>query len=117
MDWVAPPPWNTQFTIFVLHLPFELRFLRQSHHLASSSFSAYARKNHYTTFSTHDITINNLPFTTLGGNYLWLIYFQLNSCHIRHAKKEQGIYPYSTSSADLPARTALILFLAVVTVL
>lgn len=32
-------------------------------------------------------------------------------------KKEQGLYPYSTLSADLPARTALILFLAVEDVL
>lgn len=41
----------------------------------------------------------------------------LHQVYTLKTKKEQGIYPYSTSSADLPARTALILFLAVVTVL
>ena len=41
----------------------------------------------------------------------------LHQVYTHKTKKEQGIYPYSTSSADLPARTALILFLAVVTVL
>ena len=54
------------------------------HHLASSSFYAYAQKNCYITSFTHYITISGLWFTTLGGNYLWLVYLQLNSCHARH---------------------------------
>ncbi|MCR0415510.1 hypothetical protein MKC77_21490, partial [[Clostridium] innocuum] len=41
-------------------------------------------KNRYTTSFTHDITINGLWFTTLGGNYLWLACLQLNLCHARH---------------------------------
>ena len=57
------------------------------HHLASSGFYSYARKNRYTTSSTHDITVNGLWFTTLGGNYLWLVCPQLNSCHARHTYK------------------------------
>lgn len=28
-------------------------------------------------------------FTTLGGNYLWLVYLQLNSCHARHTLRRQ----------------------------
>ena len=29
--------------------------------------------------AAHEIySVNNLRFTTLGGNYLWLVYFQLN---------------------------------------
>ena len=57
------------------------------HHLASSSFSVYAPKNCYTISSTHDITINGLWFTTLGGNYPWLVYLQLDSCHARTQEK------------------------------
>ncbi len=45
-----------------------------------------AQKNRYTTSFTHDITVNGLWSTTLGGNYLWLVYLQLNSCHARHTK-------------------------------
>ena len=57
------------------------------HYLASSSFCSYVQKNRYTTSSTHGITANSLWFTTLGGNYLWLVYLQLNSCHARHTIK------------------------------
>ena len=60
------------------------------HHLASSSFCSYAQKNCYTTSFTHDITINGLWFTTLGGNYLWLVCLQLNLCHARHTIKRTG---------------------------
>ena len=59
-----------------------------AHPLYSSSFCAYAQKNCYTTSFTHDITVNGLWFTTLGGNYLWLVYLQLNSCHARHTFKD-----------------------------
>ncbi len=52
-----------------------------------SGFCSYARKNRYTTSSIPDITVNDLWFATLGGNYLWLVYLQLNSCHARHTKK------------------------------
>ncbi|MCR0411867.1 hypothetical protein MKC77_02865, partial [[Clostridium] innocuum] len=45
-------------------------------------------KNRYTTSFTHDITINGLWFTTLGGNYLWLACLQLNLCHARHTIKQ-----------------------------
>ena len=59
------------------------------HHLALyPGFCSYARKNRYTTSSILNITVNDLWFATLGGNYLWLVYLQLNSCHARHTYKK-----------------------------
>ena len=55
-----------------------------------------AQKNRYTTSFTHDITINGLWFTTLGGNYLWLACLQLNLCHARHTIKR-----YAPASSHL----------------
>ena len=62
------------------------------HHLALSSFYSYAQKNRYITSSTHDITINGLWFTTLGGKYPWSVCLRLNSCHARHTQKDVFIF-------------------------
>ena len=68
---------------------FGLRFVQQPYPPFSliSGFCSYARKNRYTTSSILDITINDLWFTTLGGNYLWSVYLRLNPCHARHTIK------------------------------
>ena len=57
-----------------------------------SGFCSYARKNRYTTSSILNITVNDLWFATLGGNYLWLAYLQLNSCHARHTYKNRAAH-------------------------
>src|SRR5699024_548453 len=67
-----------------------------------SGFCSYARKNRYTTSSIPDITVNDLWFATLGGNYLWLVYLQLNSCHARQSGRRLTI----GSPADLPQNRA-----------
>ena len=61
------------------------------HHLALYPVSVRTLERIATPLSSIlDITVNDLWFTTLGGNYLWSAYLRLNSCHARHTLKKRS---------------------------
>ena len=65
------------FTVLVLHIPFGLWFVAQPYppfSLIKFLFTCSKESLHHITSFTHVITVNRLWFSTLDGNYLWLVY-------------------------------------------